>query len=166
MLLLVATPCIAQSARDYYNELYAAGGLSQIASHRVCFDDRKELDTFFLLIESRVIREIMVADGSFSKGSKAFQAELKKDFLFTKGYDKGVPLPGPDTYSADNDSWVSDKFMLDKNTPGRVRFEITWDTLRYKRTVEILKQDGTLRSTVSAYGRCERVSPAVRQHGK
>jgi hypothetical protein len=60
LLVLSATSCFARSARDYYNELYAAGGLDQIVSHRVCFDDRPELSTFFTFTESKVIREVMI----------------------------------------------------------------------------------------------------------
>jgi hypothetical protein len=165
VLALIATSCFAQSARDYYNELYAAGGLDQITSYRVCFNDEPELRTFFVFVESKVIREVMMADGSFSKADRAFQAELKKRFVLMRGYDKGVPLP-VEEYRSDNGSWVTEQFMLDKATPARIRFEITPETLRYKRSVEILRQDGSLRSVVAAYGRCEAVSPEVRQHGK
>jgi len=38
----------AQTARDYYDELYKAGGLDHMADEYVCFDDRKDLGTFFI----------------------------------------------------------------------------------------------------------------------
>jgi hypothetical protein len=60
---------------------------------------------------------------------------------------------------------VSDKFILNK-TPARLRFNISWETMRYKRSVEVLNSDDTINGVVSAYGRCERVSPTVRQTGK
>jgi hypothetical protein len=166
LILLLASSSFAQSARDYYNELHAAGGLDQVVSHWVCFDDRKESENFFLFTESKVIREVMMADGSFYRAPKGLQDSLKKDFLFFRGYNKGVPLAAEEEYSPDGTAWISSKFMLDGKTPARVRFEISWETLRYKRSVEILNPNGTLHGLVSAYGRCELVDHRVRQRGK
>lgn len=36
-------PGKAQSARDYFNDLYKAGGLDKTADESVCFDDRPDL---------------------------------------------------------------------------------------------------------------------------
>jgi hypothetical protein len=166
LMFFLASSSFAQSARDYYNELHAAGGLDQIVSHWVCFDDRKESENFFLFTESKVIREVMMSDGSFSRAPKILQDSLKKDFLFFRGYNKGVPLAPEEEYSPDGTAWISHKFMLDKQTPARVRFEISWETLRYKRSVEILNTDGGLNEQVSVYGRCDLVDHQVRQRGK
>jgi len=165
--MFMACSCFAQTARDFYNELYAAGGLDQILSYRACFDERPELQTFFIFTESKVIREVMTMDESFAKAPKSLQDKLKKNFLIFRGYDKGVPLSTQDTMNADNNgSWISDKFMLDKSTPARVRFNINWETLRYKRSVEVLNLEGAVIGTVPAYGRCELIPPTVHQHGK
>jgi hypothetical protein len=168
IFVAIISACLgfSQPARDYYKELYAAGGLDQILSDRVCFDDQPELDTFFIFTESRVIREVMMADGSFSKAPKGLQAELKKDLLLFRGYDKGVPLAPEDPFRPDNGSWVSNTFKLQKAASGRVRFTINWETLRYKRTVEVLNPDGTVNSVISRYGRCESIPPSVKQRGK
>ena len=165
--VFLTSPCFAQSARDYYKELYAAGGLDQILSHLVCFDDRRELDTFFIFTESKVIRDVMIADGSFDKAPKTLQAQLKKDFLIFRGYDKGVALSSEEPYHPDNGSWLSEPFMVEKGTPARMRFSITSETLRYKRSIETSKQhNGIFLPLISTYGRCEPVPPTVRQHGK
>jgi hypothetical protein len=79
---------------------------------------------------------------------------------------QGVPWATYEFLHPDGASWVSDKSMLGKKTPTRVRFSISWETMRYKRTVEVLNSDETLSGEVSAYGRCERVSQTVQQTGK
>jgi hypothetical protein len=121
---------------------------------------------FFIFTENKYLREYMVSNGTFEKLSKPEQAELKKEFLVFRSYDKGVPLATEDFLNPDGTSWVSDKFMLGKKTPARVRFSISWETLRYKRSVEVLNSDETINGEVPAYGRCERVSQTVRQTGK
>src|SRR5258706_10022222 len=95
-------PMPAQTAREFYNELYAVGGLDQIISEHVCFDEQPELQTFFIFTNSKRIREVM----------------------------------------------LSDKFMIEK-TPARIRFNITLETMRYKRSVELLNPDGTIRSVIA-----------------
>jgi hypothetical protein len=157
--LLAASSCFAQTARDYYNEVHAAGGLDRMVSRYVCFNDDPEVKAFFIFTENKYLREYMMSNGTFDKLSKAQQTEMKKDFLMFRGYDKGVPLATEDFAQPDGTSWISDKFMLDKNTPARVRFSISWETMRYKRSVELLKSDDTLQGEVPAYGRCERISP-------
>jgi len=164
--ILVTGLCLAQTAREYYNEIYAAGGLDRMAARYVCFNENPEVKAFFIFTENKYLREYMISNGTFYKLSKAEQAELKKEFLIFRGYDKGVPVTTKDFLNPDGSSWVSDKFMLDKKTPARVRFSISWETMRYKRSVEILNSDGAFNREVPAYGRCERVSQTVQQAGK
>ena len=164
--ILVASSCFAQTARDYYNEIYAAGGLDRLADRYVCFNEDLNVKTFFVFTENKHLREYMISNGTFDRLSKAEQAELKKDFLIFRGYDKGVPWATNEFLYPDGASWVSDKFMLDKKTPARVRFSISWETMRYKRSVEVLNSDETINGEVSTYGRCEPVSPTIRQTAK
>lgn len=96
--VILAGPCFAQSARDYYKELHAAGGLDRMADKYVCFDDSQDLQTFFIFGKSKDVREYMIASGAFGKLSKAYQALLKKDFLIIRGYNKGVALPDEDFF--------------------------------------------------------------------
>lgn len=165
--LFFAVPCFAQGARQYYNELYKAGGLDRMADAYVCFDNDSNLETFFIFGESKTIREFMIADGTFSKLSKDFQKRLNDDFLVVRGYDKGVAIGGEDFYNRDGNSWVGEKFVLSKEPKkyGRMRFDITWETLRYKRSVEVLDAGGSFRGQYARYGRCEKVSPEITQHG-
>lgn len=167
VLLFLSVACLGQNARQYYGELYNAGGLDRMADAYVCFDDDKELETFFIFAQSKTIREFMIADGTFTKMSKDFQQKLKKDFLIVRGYDKGVVIGAEDFYDRNEDSWVGDTFILGKQPKklGRIRFTITWETLQYKRTVEILNPDMSLNGQYARYGKCEIVSPEVRQKG-
>jgi hypothetical protein len=165
--LLLCVACLGQSARQYYNELYKAGGLDRMADGYVCFDDDDKLATFFIFGKSKTIREFMIADGSFGKMSKEFQQRLKEDFLIVRGYDKGVAIGAEDFYKHDEGSWVGDKFVLSKQpkTFGRMRFNITWETLRYKRSVEVINPDTSSKGQYSRYGKCEQISAEIRQHG-
>jgi hypothetical protein len=63
-----------QTVRDYYNEIYKAGGLDRMADGEVCFDDDPKLDTFFIFGQSKHMREFMLMDGTFAKLSKPMQA--------------------------------------------------------------------------------------------
>ena len=167
ILVILSATCFAQSARQYYDELYKAGGLDRMADGFACFDDDAKLQTFFIFGESKTIREFMMADGTFEKLNKDFQQKLKEDFLIVRGYDKGVAIGDEDYYRKDGNSWVGDKFLLSKQPKafGRMRFNLTWETLRYKRSLEILNPDMRLKSQVARYGKCDEVSPAVHQRG-
>jgi hypothetical protein len=164
--IFVASSCFAQTTRDYYNEIYGAGGLDRMAARYVCFNEEPDVKAFLIFTENKYLREYMISNGTFDKLSKAEQTELKKEFLIFRGYDKGVPWATEEFLNRDGASWVSDKFMLDKKTPARVRFSISWETMRYKRSVEVLNSDDTINRIVPAYGRCERVSQMVQQTGK
>jgi hypothetical protein len=159
--------CFADTGRDYYKTLYDAGGLDPMISQYVCFDERPELETFFVFADSKVIRQLLKLDGTLAKLPKAFQAQLSKDFLMFRGYDKGVAISAEDDMRSDNNGgWVGERFMLDKSTPARLRFSMTWENMRYKKSVEMLNTDGSLRGVVSTYGHCEVVPHTIKQRGK
>lgn len=163
--LVIASACVGQNARDYYEELYTAGGLDRFADGHVCFFDDENSDTFFTFGQTKLLREYMIEHGTFGKLSKSAQAELKKDSLIFRGYVKGVPHPQEDFMYPKDGSWVSDRFMLDARTPAEVRFSIVWQTLRFKRTVERIRSNGSTFPVATTFGRCEAVAPGVRQHG-
>lgn len=167
VLIIFSATGFAQSARQYYDELYKAGGLDRMADGFVCFDDDPQLQTFFIFGQSKTIREFMIADGSFAKMDKNFQERLQQDFLIVRGYDKGVSIGEEDFYEKDGSSWLDEKFVISRlpKTFGRMRLNLAWETLRYKRSVETLNPDMSLKSQVARYGKCEEVSPAVRQRG-
>jgi len=163
--VLAAGACFGQAARRYFTELYEAGGLDRMADEYVCFADKPDLETFFIFGETKHLRQYMIENGTLTKLPKAGQAELRKDSLLFRGYDKGVPLPTEDILYPAGSSWVSEKFNIQK-TRARIRFSISWQTLRYKRAVELLNPDGSIRDQVPVYGRCERITVGVQQHGK
>lgn len=164
LAFLLAYPQTTEpTAREYYNELYKAGGLDQLADEYVCFQDTPEVGTFFLAARTKDIREMLTADGSFAKLQKSSQAILSKEQLIVRGYAKGLPFPNYDFYARDGASWIGDERLVDKNSPPiRMRLTISWETLRFKRAVEFVGKPG---AEIPVYGRCERVAPGVRQHG-
>ncbi len=153
---------MAQSARSYFEALYKAGGLDRMADEYVCFDDDPSLRTFFIFTTSKTLREFLIMNGGFAKLPKAQQGELNRGFLILRGYDNGVPLPQEDTYSRDGSSWVENGIIIDK-VPARIRFTIVWETMRYKRSIELLNSKSRLRSEYARYGHCERTPSDVRQ---
>lgn len=168
VLMFFSAQTQPQTARDYYNEIYNAGGLDNFADGEVCFDDDLKLDTFFIFGQSKHIREFMMMDGTFAKLSKPMQTKLKQDFLIARGYNKGIAFDNNEFYDKDGASWVNEAggFLPTDNTKQlRIRLTINWETLRYKRSVEILDRDSRFLSEVARFGRCEDVSPAIRQHG-
>lgn len=154
----------SQSARDYYKELQAAGGLDHVAGAHACFQDDPKIDSFFIFTESKNLRNYMLADGTFSKLPKETQGLMNKDFLMVRGYVKGIPWKGEEFLEKDQASWISDQRMLDEQTPIRIRFNINWQTLRYKYAVEVLNTDSTYRTEVASFGSCEEISPEMQQH--
>jgi hypothetical protein len=120
---------------------------------------------FFIFGKSETLKQFLISTGEFKKMTKAQQADLNRGFLNTRGYDKGVPHSSEETYQTDGTSWASESGII-SGTKMRVRLSIEWTTLRYKRSVEFLNPNGTLKSDpLSRYGRCEEVSPDVRQKG-
>ena len=171
VLLSFLLPLRAQNhsgltARDYYKELYAAGGLDHMADGHACFQDDPKVDSFFIFGESKHLRDYTLANGTFSKPSKATQELMKKDFLMVRGYAKGIPWRGEEFLEKDEESWISGQHMLDERTPIRIRFSINWQTLRYKYSVEVLNLDSTYRSEVASFGSCEELPVEVQQRGK
>jgi hypothetical protein len=164
LALLLAHTGKAQSARDYFNELYKAGGLDRMADEYVCFDDSLELQKFFIFSKSDTLKLFLMDTGAYAKLPKSQQSALNKGFLIVRGYDEGVALPYEETDSKDGSTWVSDTFDIQK-TPMRMRFGLTWETMRYKRALEELNANSTLKNEYPRYGRCEAIPSDVRQKG-
>jgi hypothetical protein len=152
------------TARDYFNELVASGGIDRMTKSHACFQDDAKAENFFLIGESKSFRDYSLANGTFSKLPKPTQELMSKDFLMVRGYLKGIPWRGEEFLDKDQDSWISDQRMLDENTPIRIRFSMNWQTLRYKYTVEVLNMDSTYRSEVASSGQCEELPVEAQQH--
>jgi len=145
------------TARDYFKELIASGGLEGTTKKYACFQDDPNADSFFLLGESKSVRESMLADGTFNRLPGETQELMKKEFLTVRGYPKGIPWRGEEFLGKDESSWISDARMLDESTPIRIRLKVDWQTLRYKYAVELLNLDSTYRTEVASFGRCEQL---------
>lgn len=167
LFVLLVTTCSAETAREYYDELYKAGGLDRMADKYVCFDDDKNNPNFFIFGESKDIRDYMIVVGTFAKLSKAEQEQFKNDFLIMRGYSKGIAFDKEQFFDADGNSWVTDPFVLTRKpkTMARMRFTFTRETLRYRREVELINSEFTSGKDHGGYGRCEEISPEITQHG-
>lgn len=164
-LLTAVSPSFAQSARDYFDELYKAGGLDRVADGYVCFADDSTNQNFFIFSESKYLKDFLIDKGQFKTLSKANQTELNRGYLISRGYTKGIPHAEQLIYDKAGDSWITEKYLLDK-TPARTRLTIAWSTLRYKRSVEVLNSNSTsLSEQASGFGRCEVIPPGVEQKG-
>jgi len=156
----------AQTAQDYFHELYKAGGLDRMADQYVCFDDSPELQTFFIYAESRLLKDYLIATGEFAKLPKSQQQTLNKEFLIVRTYYKGVPHPDELFYSRDGNTWATDPFTVHaEKGKMRLRLNITPETQRFQRKVEVLNSEMKVTYETSGYGRCEAISPEVVQTG-
>jgi hypothetical protein len=162
-LLFLVQQNMPHTAREYYDEIYKAGGLDRMADGYVCFADDAANENFFIFGESTVIRDVMIADGTFTKLPKNMQAKLKQDWLIVRGYAKGIAFDSEQYFDKDGGSWIDEPRRLDAHSIIRVRLTINWQTLRYKRAVEMLTPAMKYQSEVAQFGRCEPVSPNIRQ---
>ena len=154
-LLFGASAMGQMTAREYFNELHAAGGLDQMAALYVCFQDDPKAVNFFIFSESKLLRFAMQQDGTFSlKLTKLQQQELNKEYLNLRAYQQGVPSANELYLDKDGDSWVTEKFILPgTKTSSLIRFTLNWQTLRYKWAVEYGQG-----KEVSSFGRCEHIT--------
>src|ERR1700674_1075482 len=97
-LMFLMPQAQAQTARDYYNEIYKAGGLDRMDDGEICFDDDPKMETFFIFGQSTHLREFLEMNGGLSKMAKPMQEQLKKDFLIVRGYNKGIAFDNNDFY--------------------------------------------------------------------
>lgn len=155
----------AQAARAYFDELYKAGGLDRVSGQYVCFSDDQALNTFFIFGKSSSLRQFLIDVGGYAKLPLAERRLLDKGFLYVKPYDRGVPLGERSTFEADGDTWLLEGLKLDAKTKAKLRIAISWQTLRYKRTIDISQNGGSYTEAAANYGKCQEMPPGVDQKG-
>lgn len=154
----------AMTARDYYNELYKAGGLDNFADQYVCFRNDQE-PVFFLVADSDALKEFLISTGEFEKLTPGEKATLKKGMAFFVQYHDGLSN-GMDYFDREERGEYTEKLALPQEgrPPLRLtrRLRINWETLRYELDVELTGSPQTLNADT---GKCEQVSSAIHQHG-
>ncbi len=170
LMIAVSFPACALSqgtqARAYYDELYKVGGLDRLAGQYVCFDENPDNHNFFIFATSDALKAAFIEHKQYDGLPPGARAMFRKGFVYVRGYNKGVPLGnGDDQYIKDGESWLSDPFRFDKVTTGRMRLRVSFDTLRYRRAVEVTKDHATHEAATS-FGKCEPISAAVEQNAK
>jgi hypothetical protein len=61
---------------------------------------------------------------------------------------------------------VSDIYKLSAKNNMRIRLTINWQTLRYKRSAEVVNAHDEYLREQSHFGKCEDVSPDIKQTGE
>lgn len=134
-----------------------------MADGEVCFDEDASSENFFIFGQSKHIREFMKADGAFEKLTKKMQTQLNKDFLILRAYAKGIPFKDEEYFDKDGSTWLSPVYDVDPKNSMRIRLTINWQTLRYKRAIEMLDHDLHYKSELAKFGKCEETPPGIRQ---
>ncbi len=128
-----------------------------------CFYDDPSNSNFFTIMNSAHLREVMVALGTFNELPKNYQAELRKNFVESRGYKNGVAFSEDESWDLDGDSWRGPNFSLGAST-GHIRFTISWETLRFRREVEVLQANKTYLPVAENHGRCESIAAQNNSH--
>lgn len=164
-VLLFCGVAFATTARDYYNEIYKAGGLDRMADQYACFPD-EENGMFFIFSKSELVKEFLKEKGDYVTLPKDQRASLDKGFIYLRAYYKGIPRE-PIYFDKDGESYLYEAAMKDDKTAIlRIRYTFNWATLRYEQTVGYYRHDVVMPSTEHrGYGRCEFVSSTVKQTG-
>jgi len=168
LVMILASSALCQTkqltAREYYVELYNAGGLDNFADQYVCFRE-DEIPTFFLLAESAALKEVFTAS-RISELSRDQQKMLEKGFLIVRGYHKGIAQSEREFFDPDNHGGWIEKLLVSQTQKERqeltVRLQVNWDTLRYTRSVS---ETAMGLPEYSESGKCETVKPDIHQHG-
>jgi hypothetical protein len=171
LILVLLTVCLISSAmaqvkqltaREYYDELYKAGGLDNFADEYVCFRE-DDIPVFFLMADSAPIKELLSADDKLKELPKSVQKSLDKGFLMVRAYNKGI-ANGPEYFDPDtHGNWVEEGDVGTPTAPRKVAIglKVNWDTLRYTRSVSMIG----VTEPYTESGKCERVKPGIHQHG-
>ena len=154
------------TARDYYQELYKAGGLDNLPDEYICCRD-DTVPTFFIMAKSDLIKNLIESDGELKNLPPREQANLRKGFLFKVTYNKGLsngleywdPLESGGGYFTDFD--ITGKAEA-KPTPIHMTLRVSWETLRYK--IDVYER-GSAVPLAEDTGKCEEVKGDIRQHG-
>ena len=157
------------TARDYYKELYDAGGLDRIASEYACFKDDTHHDTFFIFGQSTTLRERMISAGTFNPSYKVPKDAPKEDFLIVRGYEKGIPWTEDMFFTKQGGLWTSEKMQTmplgDARRSVAIGILINWQTLRYRWGVWVVDK-GQRHAAGGNFGRCEKIPVGVQQKGE
>jgi hypothetical protein len=157
-----------KGARDYYKELYGAGGLQKYSQYACFFEDVTFRDYFFTVVFSE---ELVDSLKSTKLGTEMLKLMSKQDQEFIRKksagiyrYNKGVYMNGVVMDKDDLSSWV----RTSNDGKQRERFRFQRQTLRFAWTYESLKPAGKDSHSPPSpiFGRCEKIPTDIRQNGE
>jgi hypothetical protein len=156
----------ATTAREYYKELYKAGGLDRMADVYACFPDEDTNGVFMIFSKSDTLRQYLINEGQYQKLPKAQRDELDKGFIYVRTYLKGIANDTA-TFGKDGDSYLFEgDYKQQKGIVFKLRYSFNWTTLRYRFNVSAYKNSNLDPGNVhDVFGRCELIPTDVKQTG-
>ena len=155
LVLSLASVALPQmTARDYYNELKAAGEFQHYGDEYACFND-EESGNFVVVARVADIIEEMKKTGD-EKGVKAMLPV--RNIVLVRDYKRGVSSGEVYDYEPEGKSDTTYSIEFGQPFHGKMRYSFNWTTGRYVLEVFYLKQSSTI-PTVSGSGRCELIHP-------
>ncbi len=146
---------LAQTARDYYNELNRTNGLEGLSNEYVCFKDDATDDIFFTISKGNDIKQSLLLMNADAKKMKTSDINKFANTLVVTNYTKGVASDLDVMDKETNHSGVSTETFVDRGTVNgtamALHFTINWKTLRFRRSVTVAGKVGDY----AVYGKCE-----------
>jgi hypothetical protein len=154
-----------KNARDYYKELYSAGGLQKYSQYACFLEDEPIRGFFFSVIFSEEMADFLKSTPEGTALLKLLPKQ-EKEFIRKKSagfyrYKNGVYMNGVVMNKDDLSSWT----RISDDGKHRERFKFQPQTLRFAWEYEPLKSTDQ-GSPPTIFGQCERVPPDVRQYGE
>jgi hypothetical protein len=158
LVLVLAVPSSAQTARDYFKELKAANTFDHYKDEYVCFRD-DDTPSFAIVAKVSDVIEHMKQNGD-TAGIENLQAA--KTALIVETYYKGVSsgtnifdLAKREDSSGDSKDY---SYEFAGKNPGKMLYSINWATGRYLLRVYMYEKSRTVASAEGS-GRCELIHP-------
>ena len=162
LLLGLATPAMAQqprTARDYFEELRAAGQFNHYTDKYVCFPQDEATTPTFRIVSANadVIEAIKNDDKPIIREKAGILRTLEKagDVLWVQTFNRGVSNnESPDPFDKmENDPGYYRDFTKDPIKHGRIVFSINWSTGRYR--FKVYDLDYSVVPAMEMPGKCE-----------
>jgi hypothetical protein len=144
---------VAQTAREYFNELRDSNAFTHYADEYVCFLD-KDQGGFAVIAKTKDIEKMMAAN---RKAGTKPEPPLDEN-LVVKTYFKGVASDTTLYERIDKDS--DERWSLEYKSPfhGKTVYSINWVTGRYRLLVYALDRSKTVPAAEN-FGKCELIHP-------
>lgn len=155
MCISVSSTAIAQTARDYFNELRDANAFTHYGDEYVCFPD-DDKGGFAVVSRSKSIEKRMAENSKVGAKPKPLPEEVLAETTYFKGVANATQL-----YEK-MDKGSDERWGLELKSPlhGKIVYMFNWATGRYRLQVFALDHSKTVPATENS-GKCELIHPAL-----